>query len=278
MRLLLVMLVLVLLPAVAFADGDPGALEAQLARSPYDDAARQELVAAYRDSRDYGAAYYHAAWLAWLAAGQYADSDLGTAFLRTREFRDRASRSDLAGLQVVLAAVEAQRKLHDTCFNGAISQQAGRLRKDIADLLARADAAESEAARNDPVARIALARLALTLDDALVFENTSASLRARPAVLRSAASRAAAVAAWLPEAPGAHYTLALARARLAEMDSRPAVWDLAIAEAQRALQLDPDAPRVVELLWTLHLRAGRWAEARTWESRVDSFANSCGAD
>jgi hypothetical protein len=277
-RILLAMLVLVLLPAVASAAGDPSALEAQLARSPYDDAARQDLVAAYRDSRDYGAAYYHAAWLTWLAAGQYADSDLGAAFLRTREFRDRASRSDIRGLQVVLAAVEAQRKLHDTCFNGAISQQAGRLRKDIADLLARADAAESGAAKNDPVARIALARLALTLDDALVFENTSASHRARPAVLRAVASRAAAVAAWLPEAPGPHYTLALARARLAELDNRSALWDMAIAEAQRALQLDPDNPQIVELLWTIHLRAGRWAEARTWESRVDSFANSCDAD
>lgn len=278
MRILLVMLLLALLPAVASTDGDPSALEARLARSPYDDAARQDLVAAYRDSRDYGPAYYHAAWLAWLAVGQYADSDLGSAFLRTREFRDRASRSDLRGLQVVLAAAEAQRKLHDTCFNGAISQQAGRLRKDIADLLARAAAAESGAARNDPVVRIALARLALTLDDALVFENTSASHRARPALLRSAASRAAAVAAWLPDAPGPRYTLALARARLAELDNRSAFWDLAIVEAQRALQLDPDNPRIVELLWTLHLRAGLWAEARAWESRVGSSADTCDAD
>ena len=278
MRMLLVMLLLALLPAVASTDGDPSALEARLARSPYDDAARQDLVAAYRDSRDYGPAYYHAAWLAWLAVGQYADSDLGSAFLRTREFRDRASRSDLRGLQVVLAAAEAQRKLHDTCFNGAISQQAGRLRKDIADLLARAAAAESGAARNDPVVRIALARLALTLDDALIFENTSASHRARPAVLRSAASRATAVAAWLPDAPGPRYTLALARARLAELDNRSAFWDLAIAEAQRALQLDPDNPRIVELLWTLHLRAGLWAEAREWESRVGSSAGTCDAD
>lgn len=278
MRILLVLLVLVLLPAVASADGDPSTLEAHLARSPYDDAARQDLVAAYRHSRDYGAAYYHAAWLAWLAAGQYADSDLGSAFLRRREFRDRASRSDTPGLQVALAAVEARQKLHDTCFNGAISQQAGRLRKDISDLLTRAAKSEADAPKNDPLARIALARLSLTLDDALVFENTSASRRARPAVLRAAASRAAAVAAWLPQAPGPHYTLAVIRARLAELDNRPALWDLAIAEAQRALQLDPDNPRIVELLWTLHLRAGRWAEARTWQSRVNSSANTCDAD
>ena len=275
MRILLLTLALALCPAAACGSAAPSSLEAQLERAPYDYPARQDLVAAYRESRDYGAAYYHAAWLAWLAAGQYADSDLGWAFLRPREFRDRASRSDTPGLQVILAAVEAQQKLHDTCFNGAIAQQAGRLRKDISDLLARAEQSESDATKNDPVARIALAHLALTLDDALVFEDTSASRRARPPVLRAAASRAAAVAAWLPDAPGPHRTLALIRARLAELDNRPALWDLAIAEAERAFELDPEDPRLAELLWTLHLRAGRWAEAKVWESRVAPPPGEC---
>ncbi len=269
-------LALALLPGVA--SGDALSLESQLARSPYEYEGRQQLVAAYRESGDHGPACYHAAWLAWLAPRRYADSDLGMGLLRGVEIRDRASRSDTPGLAVILAALQAEEMLHKTCFNGAVAQQAGRLRKDIGDLLRRAQRAEADVPTNDSVARIALAHLALALDDALAFENTAAGRRARPPLLRAAASYAEAAAAWLPEAPGPRRTLAVVRARLAELDDRAPLWELAVAEAERAFALDPGDSRLAELLWTLHLRSGRWDQAREWQRRVNASPGGCNAD
>jgi len=96
----------------------------------------------------------------------------------------------------------------------------------------------------------------------------------RLSVLRTAASRAETVAAWLPEAPGPHRLLAVIRARLAEMDGRGELWELAIAEANRGYELDPADPYLAELLWTLHLRAGDWAEAEAWQARVEAAARA----
>jgi len=81
------------------------------------------------------------------------------------------------------------------------------------------------------------------------------------------------VVAWLPESPGAHRTLAVIRARLAELDNQPELWDLAIAEANRARQLDPADTTLVEFLWTVHLRAGHWAEAKRWQARLKAASD-----
>jgi hypothetical protein len=239
-------------------------------RDPYAHDARQALVAQARDVGDHAIAYYHATWLAWLGPRQYADSDAGLSYLRDRATRERASRSDAGSLAPVIAAVEAKELLANSCCNGAIGQQAGRLSAGITDLIARAEEAEARSGGRDPVARIALAHLYLSLDDALTFAGASDRRRSRLRILRQAASRAAAVVAWLPESPGAHRTLAVVRARLAELDNQPELWDLAIAEANRAHQLDPADASLVEFLWTLHLRAGHWAEARRWQARLNA--------
>jgi len=44
----------------------------------------------------------------------------------------------------------------------------------------------------------------------------------------------------------------------------------AFAEAARAHQLDPADASLVELLWTLHLRAGHWAQAKGWQARLNA--------
>lgn len=247
--------------------------ETELARDPYAFAIRERLVAEARDVGDYAAAYQHSAWLVWLAPRRYADSDVGLPFLRDTDSRNRASFNQTGVIAVVIAAVQAEQLLSNTCFNGAIAQQATRLRTEITDLLARAEQAEAETRRPDPLSRIALAQLCLSLDDALAFEGTAEGRRARLKLLQQAASRAAAVAAWLPECPGPHRTLSVIRARLAELDNRSDLWDLAIAEAERALQLDPADTTLLELLWVLNLRAGRWAEAKSWQARLDAAAD-----
>ncbi len=48
-------------------------------------------------------------------------------------------------------------------------------------------------------------------------------------------------------------------------EDRPELWGLAIAEVERARQLDPDDASLAVMLWTLHLRAGNWAEAKKWQ-------------
>ncbi len=258
--------------------GESGAPEIRspavvIERDPYAHSARQALVTKARNAGDYAVAYYHTAWLAWLAPRRYADSDAGLPYLRDRATRDRASRNDAGSLAPVIAAVEAKELLANSCCNGAIGQQAGRLSATITDLIARAEEAEARSGGRDPVARIALAHLYLALDDAVIFAGGSDRRRSRLDTLRQAASRAAAVVAWLPDSPGAHRTLAVVRARLAEIDNQSELWDLAIAEADRARQLDPGDASLVEFLWTLHLRAGHWAEAQRWQARLKAASD-----
>ena len=252
-------------------DADPA-----LGRDPYRYTARQLLVPQCRRDRHYASAYWHAAWLAWFAPQRFADSGEGGAFLRDRGNRDRAA-SDPAGPLPAIAAVDARRLLDNSCLSGTLAQQASRLRREIADLLARAEQQEAAAARDDPVSRIALARIALALDDAWQLDSPNVQTAPRLSLLRTAATRVETVAAWLPDAPGPHRLLAVVRARLAAADGRGEQWELAIVEANRAYNLDPADPYLTELLWTLHLRAGHWAEAATWKLKVEANSRAMSA-
>lgn len=272
MRRVRVLVVVMLLAGWASAWARSGApdgeaLRARVLRDPLDWEARQGLVEASRTAGDHQAAYYHAAWLAWLGPRRYAE--VGMAHLRDRRARDRAT----AGGQshpaaAAVAAVGSRGALLDTCFNGAIAQQAARLRKDVAQVLAQAEAERGRLGAVDPVAWAAYVQLGLTLDDLLALESGPDSSRLRRQVLRKTASQAAAVASRAPDSPGAHRTLAVVRARVAELDSRAELWELAIAEAERAQSLDPDDEHLLEMLWGLNLRAGRPEEARRWRERL----------
>jgi hypothetical protein len=254
-------------------------VERHLQRNPYDYAARKDLAAAHRQARDYSSAYYHAAWLTWLASRQYADSEFGTSFLTNRGVRDRAARGTGSGpVRAAIAAIDAKHLIRSTCLNGAIAQQAPRLRGEVAHLLARAEEAQAGSGKNDPVARMATAHLALALDDALRFQGGAEAPRQRLLILRKAASCAAAAAAWVPECPGPHRLLAVTRARMAEIERDSQFWDLSIAAGERAYELDPDDTELPELLWMLHLRAGHWEEAKRWQARVEAAAASCPPD
>jgi len=269
--LLVVLVAAAVSPTVAQrAAGDMG-----LGTASLDDAARAELVVSRLQSGDHASAYYQAAWLTWLSMSVYAESDVGAGVLRNRAIRDRAARSRPEEMLPITLAVQAEQLVYSTCFNGAIAQQTTRLHRDVEALRARAERAASETDLQDPIVRMALARLAMALDSVLMFDVTKATDRERVSLLRSAASRAGAVAEWRPEAPGAHRLLATIRARLAEIDNRPEQWDLAIGEATRAFELDPTDESLAELLWGLHLRAGNWAEARRWEQRVEVTSASC---
>ena len=246
----------------------PEAIERILADSPCDFESRSLAVSGYHDEGQYALAYYHAAWLAWLGPGEFRTRPSGAHFLFDRDHRDRAAAQSGDDLAAALPAVAAQRMLADSCIGGTIAQQASRLRKDIAAMLERAQAA---AGRSDPVARMALVQLALSLDDAILLDG-GASDPSRIPLLRTAAAGAETVAAWLPVAPGPHRTLAIIRARLADMGSRAEVWQMAIAEAERARALDPSDPYLAELLWTLYLRVGDWQKAAVWQHRVEAAA------
>jgi len=276
MRMIPLLCIALLIGPAAASTATLEGLEDHLRRSPYDDTARARLIEVYHDSRSYSSAYYHAAWLTWLSSRQYADSEFGIAFLRERSNRDRAGATGDARLTLVLAAVQAQQMLYDTALNGAVAHQSARLRREIRRLLtdAESQAASREA---DPVSRIALVHIGLALDDALVLEGATNNIRERVTLLRTAASRASTVATWLPESPGAHRALAIVRARIAEIDNRSPRWDLAIADAERALALDPEDPALVNLLWVLTLRAGYWSDAKAWQSRVEAM-NACHVD
>ncbi len=263
-------LVLLLLGAMTSAacGADVAALEQHVQRNPCDYVARRDLVVLHVESGNIPAAYHHAAWLTWLGPREYVESPEGAVFIRSRGNRDRARRDGGKSLATITTAVDAEHMLLDTCLNGAIAQQATRLRRDIAEMAERAVATAAEARGNDPVVRMALAQLAMTLDDALVFEGGPSAKRSRLRALRAAASRAEAAAAIVPKAPGPRRLLAVIRSRLAELDGVPDLWDLAIAEAEAARALDPEDAHLAELLWTLHLRAGHWEEARIWQERV----------
>jgi hypothetical protein len=246
--------------------GAHGSASDPLDADPYDYHARQQLARRYRQAGGYASAYYHAAWLTWLAPRQYAASDTGTQLLRDRRARDEATWVGFEAVAIAVAAVNAEQLVYDTCLNGALPGQASRLRAEVTDLLSSAEKTERQASRADAVARSALARLYLTLDDCLVMESSKAALRERPRVLQKAASLASGVAGRLPKSPGAHRTLAIARARLAEIENRPEHWDMAIEECETAQALDPYDPALSPMIWTLHLRAGHWADAQRWEN------------
>lgn len=256
-------------------DSDLASLRAALGKDPYSYNTRRRLVQTFAKRGDHLSAYYHAAWLAWLAPQRYAESEAGWKLLRDRRARDRAAASQTPGpTALVIAAVDADRLLARTCLDGAISQQASRLRAEITDLIAQAEQTEAALgqianlpqSRPDPLSRLALARLYLTLDDSLRLEHAHDSQRARTQALRKAASLASAVALWLPKSPGAHRTLAIAWARLAQLGERSDLWELAIYECETAQALDPADQTLTEMVWTLHLRAGHWPEASRWQT------------
>ena len=265
---------LLVLPSTGATASSGGCFEEE----DLDDATRAELVASCLQSGDYATAYYQAAWLTWLSASLYAESDAGAGVLRNRSLRDRAARSRPDDMLPITLAVEAEELVYGTCLNGAIAQQGTRLHRDLEALRGRAERAASESAPRDPIVRLALARLALTLDTVMMFEVTKATDQERISVLRTAASRAGAVADWRRDAPGAHRLLATIRARLAEIDNHPAQWQLAIKEATRAFELDPADRSLAEMLWGLHLRAGNWDEARKWQGQVETMSPSCAGD
>jgi hypothetical protein len=269
-------LVLAHVAYAALPSGEQTGWEKYLARHPYDYPSRQKLVGEYRQLGDYGSAYYHAAWLAWLASREYADSDLGAGFLADREASDRAAGDHRRGaVSIVVGAVEAKRLLHRACLNGTVSQQTARLQRDIRELLARAEQVELERRRHDPVVRIALAHLALSLDDALAFDPAAEHGRARLSILRTAASRASSVSGRLPDCPGPHRLLARIRARMADLEGRRELWELALNDAERGHSLDPSDAAVVEFLWVLNLRAGNWSAAGEWRARVRATSGEC---
>jgi hypothetical protein len=283
MRRLRLLPVLVLVIGWASAWGAASApggesLRLRALRNPLDWEARQGLVEASRAAGDHLAAYYHAAWLAWLGPRRYAD--VGMGYLRDRRARDRAA----AGVHshpaaTVVAVLRSRGGLLDTCFNGAIAQQATRLRKEVAHALAQAEKERGSMGAADPVAWSACVWLGLTLDDLLALESAPASSRLRRQVLRKTASQAAAVAARVPDSPGAHRTLAIVRARIAELDNRTELWELAIAEAESAQSLDPDDRDLLAMLWGLNLHAGHWEEARCWRERLAEQSQApCPAD
>jgi hypothetical protein len=264
------------------AVGDVGRTDASLqgrvlAREPYNYSSRAALVTEYTKLGDHNSAYYHAAWLAWLAPREYADSDQGIAFLWSREVRDRAAGAGGAA-SVAIKAVEAHELLHESCLSGTVEQQHMRLRGEIGDHLTRAEQMELKGGRHDPVIRIALARLTLALDDAVAFDSSADHRRMRLSILRKAASRASSVAGWLPDCPGPHRLLARIRARMADIENGRALWALAISDAERAHSLDPGDTALVELLWVLNLRAGNWQAARRWQTRLEAASGGCSAE
>lgn len=253
--------------AAAYDASPAGRTETRVQQQPYDYQARNLLRTEQLTARRYAAAYWHAAWLCWLGPQRYVEEN--AAFLANRENRDRAARQETETLSPVLAAVDAQRQLTEACLQGTIGQQAGRIRRESAAALEQAGVVEGARERSDPVARMALVQLALTVDDAMRLEQ-SPDAAARRKLLRNAATRASTVSSWLPEAPGPHLTLTLLRARLAELDGRTELWGLAIEEARQAQSFDPENTTLPNLLWTLNLRAGRWAEAARWHAIVTS--------
>jgi hypothetical protein len=255
---------------------DASLRERMLTREPYDYSSRAALVTEYSELGEHSSAYYHAAWLAWLAPREYADSNQGKAILRSRELRERAAGAGGAA-SVAITAVQAQELLHEACLSGTVEQQYVRLRGEIGDHLTRAEQMELKGGRHDAVIRIALARLTLSLDDAVAFDSSADHRRLRLSILRKAASRASSVAGWLPDCPGPHRLLARIRARMADIEDGKELWALAIGDAERAHSLDPGDSALVELLWVLNLRAGDWQAARRWQTRLEAASGGCPA-
>ncbi len=243
-------------------------LEARVRQSPYDYQARQQLAQACRRAGEYGEAFREAAWLAWLAPQKYAQSPEGARYLLDRRARDRARDARNAAARLPVAAVEARRALADSCFDGTVTQQTERLRAETERAIQEAEADAAGESALGPVDRMALAHMYLVLDHILALgeeRGGNAFHRARLRALRRAASHVTAVSEALPKAPGAHRTLAVIRARLAELEDSQEMWKLATAECKQASRLDPDDASLGEMMWTLALRTGDWTEAKHWE-------------
>ena len=154
------------------------ALAERAAVSLYDYEARAQLVAAYEQAGDYSSAYYQAAWLAWLGPRQCAESSAGARYLRDRRARDRAASKGGMEVAAVVAAMDAERHLSESCFNGVIAAQAERLRGQTADYITQVEKAAASQTR-DPVVRMALVHLYVTLDDVLAVQGGAAGWRER---------------------------------------------------------------------------------------------------
>jgi len=260
-RAVLLLALLSTCPAVA-ADSYRGP------RDPYDYAARQRLVSSARKTGDYASALYHAAWLTWLAPRKYAES--AESVLEDRQVTDRARRATQEDpVAVVLAALEARRARREVWLSGRVLSQTPLRQERIATLVTQAQATQAQLNGPDPVARMALADLYLTLDDVIALCTDPARVKDRKQVLRQAIASAESVTQALPDAPGAYRTLAIARARLADLENDPEEWDLAITACAHAVSPDPDDPALCELMWSLHLRAGHWEEAKRWQQRCE---------
>jgi hypothetical protein len=254
------LLLLALLSACPALTGAP--------RDPYDYAARQRLVTSARRTGDFPSALYHAAWLAWLAPRKYAGP--AQSILEDRRLVDPARRAVQGDpVAAVLAALDAHRARREVWLSGHVPSQSPLRQERIAALAAQGEAIQARLNGPDPVVRLALADLYLTLDDVITFSTDPTRVKERGRVLRQAVAAAGSVTEGLPAAPGAYRTLALARARLADLDNDPEEWDLAVTACAHALALDPDDQALCELMWSLHLRAGHWEEAERWQRRCD---------
>lgn len=168
---------------------------------------------------------------------------------------------------IVLAALEARRSWCNVCLSGRVSSQAALREAHITGLIERAQEVQRRLGRTDPLVRMALADLYLTLDQLISLRAGVVGVQERTQVLRKAVAAAESASQSLPQAPGAYRMLTAARARLADLSNDPGERDLAISACAHALAADPDDPELCETMWGLHLRAGHWIEARRWERR-----------
>jgi hypothetical protein len=264
-RRLLTALAGILLLAAVLAAAEP---------NPYDYAARQRRARELRQARDYPGALYQSVWLAWFAPQRYRVA--AEPALRDRDLLQRAHRAAPGEpvQQLLDAALEASQSIADTCLNGAIAQQTGRLEEEMSALVEQAESARRTMTADDPLARLALAQLYLSWDDLLRLQHDPGRDQDRRYLLRRAAGAVEAAAQMLPQAPGGYRTEAIIRARLAEIGNDPDQWSEAITAATRASELDPDNTSLYDLLWGLNLRAGRWDDAARWRERCRQATSS----
>lgn len=257
------LLLAALLLAAGASFGQPSSTPGEPA-DPYDWAARERLAKQARTRGDSAAALYQAGWLAWLGTHGYVKAAEG--MLREGARASNVGTPAASGaVTVVILAATARREVANACGNGVLPSQRARLEATVRDLIAQAEGSQKARQENDPVARIGLADLYLTLDDVLHLSGKTA--RDRKPVLQRAVTLSEAVGRAVPDAPGAHRLAASAWARLADLSNEAGAWDLAITACAHALAPDPDDPVLWELMWTLHLRAGHWAEAKRWQQQ-----------
>jgi len=89
-------------------------------------------------AREHASAYYHAAWLYWLAPKEQAEA--GFAYVADRRLRDRARAAGPDGaVSIVVGAVTARQQLVDACLRGTIATQTSFLQREVSQLLAEAE-------------------------------------------------------------------------------------------------------------------------------------------